>query len=255
MKTTLLIITGIIGAALLALLAYSIERTAWLLSLYEVANDSGTNLALMAALVAELGAVALIVAEGAMSLLDHYTARQLSRWAHFGLVVVLALQSAAGLIAGYVRGGARLLDTLGAGDSLARFGVTAVALLLSNLAVPALILALSKIAALLVGRLVALPRSASPRWYDRLRDWWQAGQEQPRAVAWARPAPPLSEATFVQTDGVTSQNVQTLAAMLPETFSEPARDRTCKYCHQGGLTAMEVARHGKTRARTGECLR
>lgn len=45
----------------------------------------------------------------------------------------------------------------------------------------------------------------------------------------------------VQTDGVASQSVQTVA------------DRTCKYCGASGLTAIEVARHGRQRARTGAC--
>ncbi len=247
MRATLYTITGIIGAALLALLAYSIERSAWFLSLYELPTDEGKQLALLAALVAEAGAVALIVAEGSLSLLNRDTARQLARWAHFGLVIMLALQSVAGLIAGYARGGARMLDTLGDGQPAARFAVAAVALLLGNLAVPALILALSKIASLLVAQIVSLPAPAGPPWYERLRSWWQRPEP---TVAWARP----SEPAVFQSEGIGTQSSQTtLEEMLPETFAEPARDRTCRYCGQGGLTAVEVARHGRARKRNGVC--
>ena len=44
-----------------------------------------------------------------------------------------------------------------------------------------------------------------------------------------------------------------LEEMLPETFAEPARDRQCKYCGAAGLTAVEVARHGRARKRHGVC--
>lgn len=166
MKKALVIITIAIGVALVALLAYSIERSAWLLSLYEAVavegeNTSGPALAMAAALVAELGAIALIVGEAAIGLVGNKdTAKRLARWAGFGLLLVLSLQSVAGLVAGYTRGGDRMLAELGAGSNRARFWVAAVALLLGNLTVPGLILALSKIAAILVGQLVLLPAAS-----------------------------------------------------------------------------------------------
>lgn len=246
MRATLYTITGIIGAALLALLAYSIERSAWFLSLYELPTDEGKQLALLAALVAEAGAVALIVAEGSLSLIDRRTATSIRHWASGGLVVMLALQSVAGLIAGYVRGGARMLDTLGDGQPTARFAVAAVALLLGNLAVPALILALSKIAALLVSQIVLLPAPTGPSWLERLRTRWQRPAP---TVAWARP----SEPAVFQSEGIGSQSSQTndteLAEMLPTIFA----DRTCKYCQATGLTPIELARHGRARKRNGVC--
>ena len=49
------------------------------------------------------------------------------------------------------------------------------------------------------------------------------------------------ETIRVQTDGVASQSVQTIA------------DRTCKYCGVSGLSATQVARHGRERKRTGQC--
>ena len=245
MRATLYTITGIICAALLALLAYSIERSAWLLSLYELPTEEGKQLALLAALVAEAGAVALIVAEGSLSLIDWRTARKLSRWAHFGLVIMLALQSVAGLIAGYARGGARMLDTLGDGQPTARFAVAAVALLLGNLAVPALILALSKIASLLVAQIVSLPAPAGPPWYERLRTWWQRPAP---TVAWARP----SEPAVFQSEGIGSQSAQSAQSETTDR-TEVLADRTCKYCQAQGLTPIELARHGRARKRYGTC--
>lgn len=166
MRKALVIITAAIGVALIALLAYSIERSAWLLSLYEAVavegkDTSGPALAMAAALVAELGAIALIVGEAAIGLVGNKdTAKRLARWAGFGLLLVLSLQSVAGLVAGYTRGGDRMLAELGSGSDRARFWVAAVALLLGNLTVPGLILALSKIAAILVGQLVLLPAAS-----------------------------------------------------------------------------------------------
>jgi hypothetical protein len=46
----------------------------------------------------------------------------------------------------------------------------------------------------------------------------------------------------VQTEGVRRQSTQT-----------PIVDRTCKYCGAAGLSAIEVARHGKQRKRSGAC--
>lgn len=219
MKKTLLSITGVIGLALVALLAYSVERSAWLLSLYETVGEGsyGPTLAMVAALVAELGAIALIIAEGAIGLLDHRTARRLARWANLGLIVVLSLQSVAGLVAGYTRGGARMLDALGAGDSSARFAVAAVALLLGNLAAPALILALSKIAGLLVAAIVALPPSEPA---TRARRAFGA------MPSYARPAGP---------------------AELVFNGSEPEKPALypCKKCGQQ-LTFSELGKHARS---------
>ncbi len=247
MRKALLVITAAIGLALLALLVYSVERSAWLLSMYEAVaiegkDTSGPAVAMAAALVAELGAVALIVGEAAIGLVaNERAAKRLARWAGFGLLLVLSLQSVAGLVAGFTRGGDRMLATLGAGNESARFAVAAVALLLGNLVVPGLILALSKIAAILVGELVTLAPAESARSAPSLN------------YAWARPAEPAAVPIYVepaaQTQGFTTQSAQTPA---PER-TEPAKDRTCKYCGAAGLSAIEVARHGRARARRGSC--
>lgn len=155
-----------------------------------------------------------------------------ARWVGFGLLRVLSLQSVAGLIAGYTRGGDRMLATLGSGNAPARFWVAAVALLLGNLVVPGLILVLSKIAAILVGELVTMPPASA------------------LSYAWARPAAPAQVPVSVelpaQMDRVASQSTQT-------TIAAPASDRQCKYCGQAGLSAIEVARHGRARKRSGAC--
>lgn len=68
--------------------------------------------------------------------------------------------------------------------------------------------------------------------------------------AWARPTEPAQVPIFVemsvQTEGITTQSAQTASA-------NPARDRQCRHCGQAGLTAIEVARHGRARKRNGAC--
>ena len=238
MKKTLLAITTAIGVALVALLVYSVERSAWLLSMYEAVaveggDTSGPALAMAAALVAELGAIALIVGEAAIGLVgNERTARRLARWAGFGLLLVLSLQSVAGLVAGYTRGGDRMLATLGGGNDSARFWVAAVALLLGNLVVPGLILSLSKIAAILVGELVR----PGPSWASATPSY-----------SYSRPAEPAEVPIYVEqpsnTEGSKSNSSNTPAIA----------DKTCRHCGQSGLTQAELMTHGRERARKGSC--
>lgn len=238
MKKALTLITIVIGVALLALLAYSVERSAWLLALYETAategeDQSGPALAMAAALVAELGAVALIVGEAAIGLVaNDRAAKRLGRWAGFGLLLVLSLQSVAGLVAGFTRGGDRMLATLGGGSDSARFWVAAVALLLGNLVVPGLILALSKIAAILVGELVR----AGPSWASATPSY-----------AYSRPAEPAEVPIYVEQPSNTEGSKS-------NTSNTPAiADKTCRHCGQSGLTQAELMTHGRARARKGNC--
>lgn len=239
MKKTLLAITTAIGVALVALLVYSVERSAWLLSMYEAVaveggDTSGPALAMAAALVAELGAIALIVGEAAIGLVgNERTARRLARWAGFGLLLVLSLQSVAGLVAGYTRGGDRMLATLGGGNDSARFWVAAVALLLGNLTVPGLILALSKIAAILVGELVKLP--PAPSYYAT------------PSYSYSRPAGPQDVPIYVEP----ASNAEGFKTNTSNTA--PIADKTCKYCNAPGLTQAGLLAHGRARARKGSC--
>jgi hypothetical protein len=131
-----------VGLALLALLAYSLDRTAWLFAAFEVGQKNGEWLGLAAAVVVEIAVVALVLAE---SVSAH---TEIGRWSGYGLAAALAFQALANLLAGYLRGGA-LLASLAVG-SWAGYAVAATVWLVSNLLIPALIFFLAKIAAHLV---------------------------------------------------------------------------------------------------------
>lgn len=134
---------GIVGIsiALALLLIYSFERTSWLFGLFEQWQVA----AYAAAGVVEVAAVALLIGAGAWSQLD----KERKLWASIALQVVLSIQALANLTAGYLHGGARtltLLKTTESGYQYAAAYVVASALwLVVNLAVPTLILCLSKL--------------------------------------------------------------------------------------------------------------
>lgn len=132
--TTAIVVTFL---ALAALLGYSIERTAWLFGQFE--TESWWLAAYAAAIVVELAAVALIVGAGALAHLDA-AARA---WANRALVAVLSVGALANLSAGYLRGGHKVLWAFGGG--YASLAVAASLWLVVNLAVPGLILCLSKL--------------------------------------------------------------------------------------------------------------
>ena len=175
------VLAAALALALGALLVYSIERSAWLLALSE-SGENGATLGLTAAIVIELTAVALILAEGVSELLHDERERQsLRRWAGIGLVTVLSLQGVANVVAGYVRGGGALLALL-EGNAYARFAVAAVGLLVSNLAVPVLLLVLAKLAAIVARRMLA-------EWPERTQERTHAHAPMP-TMAYARIADP-----------------------------------------------------------------
>lgn len=200
--------------SLLALLAYSLERTVWLFSLFE----ERAWLAFAAAVVVELAAVALLAGAGIIATLND----EARAWANRALAAVLSVQALANLSAGYLRGGQGTkglwgVDSAWFGYTVAGYLVTAALWLVTNLAVPALILCLSK---LLEQMLSALPTKAQKEETQRVRL-----------------TPVLAHQKSVDATSV----------------SLPLADRQCKYCHQTGLTATEVARHGRQRKRTGAC--
>lgn len=144
-----LITAAVITAfALAALLAYSLERTAWLFGLFEQSD----NLAVAAAVVVELAAVALLAGAGAIAAMD----TQARAWANRALLAVLSVQALANLSAGYLRGGQRTLTLFG--NDQAAYAVAAVLWLVTNLAVPGLILCLSKLMERLLAHIAATPR-------------------------------------------------------------------------------------------------
>lgn len=126
---------GVTALALTALLIYSLERTAWLFGRFEVWEPA----AYAAAGVVELAAVALIVGASALAGL----APAARAWSNRALLAVLSVGALANLSAGYLRGGAATLAAFG-GD-WAAYAVAAALWLCTNLAVPGLILCLSKL--------------------------------------------------------------------------------------------------------------
>jgi hypothetical protein len=221
--------------ALAGLLVYSLERSIWLFSLYE----EWSTPAIAAAAVIEVAAVALIISAGALELLDP-AARA---WSNRALGAILSVQALANLTAGYLRGGRQALALFGP-DDLAAYSVGAVLWLVTNLAVPVLVLSLSK----LLERLIAAAALAS----SAPAATWPAATP---SYTYSRPAAPADVPIYVeqaaQSERSSTQSGQSPAAERPE----PARDRTCKYCGAGGLSAIEVARHGRARARSGACAK
>ena len=121
-------------AALLGLLAYSLERTIWLFQRFEVAAEP----AIAAAVVVELAAVALIVSAGALP----PSARP---WGNRALLAVLSVQALANLSAGYLRGGRATLALFGTAEDPSAYAVASTLWFVTNLAIPGLTLSLSKL--------------------------------------------------------------------------------------------------------------
>ncbi len=146
--TAVLLVLG-----LATMLAYSLDRTGWLLSLYErTIPDTPAAwlgipphwLGFAAAIVVELGAIALVASESLIT-----GDPLLRRWASVGLAIVVAVQAAANLLAGYIRGfwAPHALLTSQPAGTAAWWGAFIVALLtwlIANAAAPALIFILSK---------------------------------------------------------------------------------------------------------------
>lgn len=150
-KRPLIIAATVTALALAALLAYSLERTSWLFGLFEASPP----LAVAAAVVVELAAVALLCGAGALASMD-VSARA---WANRALLAVLSVQALANLSAGYLRGGHRTLAAFG--DGWAAYAVAAALWLVTNLAVPGLILCLSKLLERLLSHIAAAPAAVS----------------------------------------------------------------------------------------------
>jgi hypothetical protein len=155
-----------VAAAIVALLAYSLDRTAWLFTLYEGTTPNAADLGWAAALVVELAVVALVAGDGAAEALElDKTARErLRSWAGRGLAAVLLVQVLANLLAGYLRGAGELARLLGATSGpagWAAFAIGAVVWAATNALAPLLIFYLAKVEAQLV-RLLILAPAAGP---------------------------------------------------------------------------------------------
>lgn len=147
-KTTLRWFIGIAGLAILALMVYSIDRTAWVFGLFEGDRAYAHEFGLAAAIVIELAGIAFIIAEAT-------AVKQIRFWVVLGLAAILIVQTLANLIAGALRG----FDTIA--SALPTNGwATAWALALwafANALIPALIFILSKIEAYLVRYYLTVP--------------------------------------------------------------------------------------------------
>ena len=196
-----------IAIALVCLLIYSLERTAWLFELFEESPARATA----AAIVIELAAVALIAGAGALDAVS-------KPWANRALVAILSIQALGNLSAGYLKGGVQTLERFGA--DWPAYAVAATLWLVANLAVPWLVFCLSKLMEQLIVLLGTLPKEA----------------KAPAPFSAARPA--LAHNKPVNTDAL---SVPVVA------------DRECKHCHETGLTATEVMRHGKAYKKNGVC--
>jgi hypothetical protein len=257
-RRTVIIAALATGLALLALLGYSLERTAWIFDQFE----TEPALAYAAAVVIELTAVALIAGASAIAGLDP-AARA---WANRALLAVLSTQALANLAAGYLRGGQATLGL---------FGGTWPAY-----SVPALVLCLSK----LLERLIASPamrrtrrdlraqrRALVRRLIDRLRtaravlDAATADLAQARAQA-AQVQGQLAQlqATAAQPDPLlaqlqaeTAQQEQTIAHLTAQLAQ--LREQAAQPIVFDGIDVLKVARRlrdtGVTTRETADLLR
>ena len=137
-----------IAIALVCLLIYSLERTAWLFELFEESKERATA----AAIVIELAAVALIAGAGALDAVS-------KPWANRALVAILSIQALGNLSAGYLKGGVQTLERFG--SDWPAYAVAATLWLVANLAVPWLVFCLSKLMEQLIVLLGTLPKEVN----------------------------------------------------------------------------------------------
>jgi hypothetical protein len=160
-RTALWIIVVTIGAAILALLGYSLDRTSWLFRLYETGQAHASELGLAAAIVVELACVGLIAGESVAALLpDEPTRKAVRVWASWGLVSLLSVQVIANLLAGYLRGTAALSDELAAvriNTGLLYSAISGITWFAANSLIPFLIFGLAKMEAYIIRLLIVTP--------------------------------------------------------------------------------------------------
>ena len=223
MKKALLAAIAVNALALLGLLVYSLERSIWVFSLYEVAAEP----AIAAAAVIEVAAVALIISAGALDTIDDAA----KSWANRALGAILSVQALANLTAGYLRGGRQALALFGQADDMAAYAVGAVLWLVVNLAVPVLVLSLSKLLERLISAAVASSPTPAPV----------------PSYVYARPAEPAQVPIYVE-PASNSEGARSNTSNTPAVA-----DKVCKYCNVGGLTQAQLLAHGRARSRRGTC--
>jgi hypothetical protein len=182
-KRTYYSIATLILVALTFLLVYSLDRTSWLLTQYEL-NQADTLAAWLglsplalgstSALVIEVGLIALMAGEVLSS-----AHPDIKRYAIGGLIIGLAVQALANLLAGYLRGFQAVYDTLiahGANSDLAWY-VAGLAWFLSSVSVPALIFILSRLAALVIRLGMSASAASEKRPLEALPDRFTATEQ------------------------------------------------------------------------------
>lgn len=226
-RNTLIGVAAGIGAALLVLMIYSLDRTSWLFAIFESGRAAAETYGYAAAIVVEVAAVALIVGDGVANLLrDDAAQRALRLWSGVGLIFIFGVQVVANFAAGYIRGGEAIVRAIGEGGFTAVYVIAAVAWGMTNALIPALIFALSKIEAHILRLLLAAPAGevapARETLRDRLRRFGGALRERlglrPKAAP-ALPAQSESDSPEVQPAAPEPSGESTPA--VPEA-SEPA---------------------------------
>lgn len=212
-------IAALILIALTFLLIYSLDRTSWLLTQYEL-NQADTLAAWLglsplalgstSALVIEVGLIALMAGEVLSS-----AHPDIKRYAIGGLIVGLAVQALANLLAGYLRGFQAVLDTLIAHGANANFAwyVAGLAWFLSSVSVPALIFILSRLAALVIRLGLSAPIAADKQRSEPLPERSSATEqiEVPRDVA---AIPALTTEPPDETDLISREEFDNLLTQL-----------------------------------------
>lgn len=219
---------------MLALLAYSLERTAWLFGLYEQQHE----VAIAAAVVVEFAAVALIAGAAPLAKLSP----EARAWSNRALLAVLSVQSLANLAAGFLRGGRATLALFGSPNELAAYVVAATLWLVTNLAIPALVLCLSKLLEHLLAALVAQPIGSQPEKPKSTGKRWRWPWGNRQTNTWSGRLGPMPEYQPVQPEASNAQPVQ-------QGFNSSQPEKpvlyTCKKCGGGGFTFGELGRHSR----------
>jgi hypothetical protein len=165
-RSALWLIVGTIGAAIIALLVYSLDRTSWLFRLYETGQPHAQGLGLAAAIVVELACVGMIAGESVAALLpDERTRTAVRTWASWGLVSVLSVQVIANLLAGYLRGTSALASELTTAHIASGWQyslISGVTWFTANSLIPFLIFGLSKMEANVIRLLMVTPSLPEP---------------------------------------------------------------------------------------------
>jgi hypothetical protein len=165
----------LIAAALFILMAFSIERTAWLITIFE-SGANGHAFGLAAAIIIEIAAIAFIAAE--IMIRAKTGLSKLVTWG--GLGPILILQTIANGVKGWINGRQGMIDLLGAESVFIQIIATGTWAIVNGL-IPLLIFILSKLLASFIAQLlhVKFRRFAlSRRWLSAWRRARRAEQVQ-----------------------------------------------------------------------------